>query len=226
MKYVLRVDHEGNTALHNVVTGQLVLLDRDEIDVINSLPTGYAPVMDALIADHYLVPEAYDEHKQVVNLRSVLRAMMPKPKYITHYTILPTTACNARCYYCFEQGVKPVTMTGETADQVVKFIAEHCGPEKTVRISWFGGEPTIAAHRIDQICNGLMAKGITFVSDITSNGYLFDVNMVSRAHDLWHIKSIMISVDGVGQTYNKVKAYLDTHDDPYERVMRNVGLLL
>jgi len=64
------------------------------------------------------------------------------PNDITSYTILPTTGCNARCYYCFEHGSKVMTMTRETAGEVVRFITEHCGPKKTVAIMWFGGEPT------------------------------------------------------------------------------------
>ena len=41
MKYVLRVDHEGHTALHNVMTGQLILLDDDEIRLLDRLPAKY-----------------------------------------------------------------------------------------------------------------------------------------------------------------------------------------
>ncbi len=196
MRYVLRVDHEGKTALHNVVTGQLIVLDADEAQVIDTLPTGYRPVMDALIADHYLVPEGYDEHKQVVNLRTILRSLMPKPKYITHYTILPTTACNARCYYCYEQGIKQVTMTEQTVKDVVKFIVEHCGPEKKVHIRWFGGEPTVAIQRIDQICQGLHENGIAFTTRMTTNGYLLDVHIIERAVKHWNLQYVMISVDG------------------------------
>lgn len=226
MRYVIRVDHEGKTALYNVVTGQLILLDANEAQMLEALPMGYVPVMAALIEGHFLVPEAYDEHKQVMNLRAVLRTMNPKPKSITYYTILPTTACNARCYYCFEQGYETATMTEQTAEDAVRYITEHCGEEKNVWISWFGGEPTVAANRIDQICEGLQKNGIAYTADITTNGYLFDEEMVAKARDVWHITAVMISVDGVGETYNKVKAYVNPKDDPYQRVMRNVGLLL
>ena len=45
---------------------------------------------------------------------------------------------------------------------------------KPVKIRWLGGEPTVAAHRIDQISKGLIDRGIDFISNITTNGYLFD----------------------------------------------------
>lgn len=226
MKYVLRVEHEGHTALHNVMTGQLILLNEDEIRLLDALPAKYSQAMEALVADHYLVPEGYNEYKQLNSLRTILRKLTPPAKAITHYTILPTTACNARCYYCFEQGSKIVTMTEQTAEETVRFIAEHCGEEKTVHITWFGGEPTVAANRVDQICRGLQREGITYTGMMYTNGYLFDEEMADKARDLWHVKSMQIVIDGTEELYNRIKNYVNPQDNPYQRVMRNIGLLL
>ncbi len=230
MRYVLRVEHDGRTLLHNTVTGQLSVLDQDEADALDSLPSAYSPWMEPLIAGHYLVPEDCDEHRQVIGLRRVLRLLMPQETCenaaITNYTILPTTACNARCYYCYECDVRKVTMTEQTADDTVRFIAAHCGPEKQVRIRWFGGEPTVGVHRIDQICEGLRENGIGITSTMTTNGYLFDEAMVSKARSLWNLQEVMISVDGTEEHYNEIKDYVGAQDNPYQRVLRNVGLLL
>ena len=227
MRYVLRVDHEGKVLLHNVVTGQLVVLSEEEARALDQLPSAYTPTMEQLVSEHYLVPETFDEHQQVVNLRSILFRMFDaqQSRDIIHYTILPTTACNARCYYCFEQGCETVTMTEETANDLVNFIASHCGG-KEVRLSWFGGEPTLATRRIDQICEGLQRKNIEFVSDMTTNGYLFDEEMVNRAAALWHLDHLMICVDGTETNYNKIKAFPNVEGSPYQRVMRNIDLLL
>lgn len=228
MKYVLRVDHEGKVLLHNVVTGQLVVLDQDEAKELESLPTAYNPVMEQLVAEHYLVPEDYNEHQQVKNLQSVLRRLDDAQCYpgITTYTILTTTACNARCYYCYEKGSKIVTMTEQTADEVVNFINNHCGPKKRVFLVWFGGEPTLASNRITRICNGLQQIGIQYLSIIVTNGYLFDEQMVSEAKDVWKLKFAQICVDGIEERYNDIKSYVGVVDNPYQRVMRNIKLLL
>ena len=223
---MLRVEHEGHTALHNVMTGQLILLNEDEIRLLDTLPATYSADMAALVADHYLVPQGYNEYKQLQSLRTILRKLTPPAKAITHYTILPTTACNARCYYCFEQGSKIVTMTEQTAEETVRFIAEHCGEEKNVRITWFGGEPTVAANRIDQICRGLQREGITYTGMMYTNGYLFDEEMADKARDLWHVKRMQIVIDGTEELYNRIKNYVNPKDNPYQRVMRNIGLLL
>lgn len=230
MRYVLRVDHEDKVLLHNVVTGRLVVLDREEAEALETLPSPYCPAMEQLVTEHYLVPEDYDEHQQMLNLRYILHKFhvmgVSHVDGIRNYTILPTTACNARCYYCFEHGVRPVTMTEQIADDTVKFIAEHCGKEKNISIRWFGGEPTVAVHRIDQICEGLREKGIRYSSTMTTNGYLFDEEMVSKAKTLWNLTHVMISVDGTERNYNEIKDYANAEDNPYQRVLRNIGLLL
>ena len=134
MRYVLRVDHEDKVLLHNVVTGRLVVLEREEAEALETLPAAYTPAMEQLVTEHYLVPENYDEHQQAVNLRNILHkfdiAAVSNPISITRYTILPTTACNARCYYCYEHGIPAFTMTEQIADDTIKFIADHCGEKK------------------------------------------------------------------------------------------------
>lgn len=228
MQYVLRVEHNGIVLLHNVVTGRLVVLDKEETVVVKKLPQKYEPVMEQLVADHYLVPDDYDEHQQVANLRSVLLKLNKDSGTvpIVGYTILPTTACNARCYYCFEKGSRVATMSEETAEAVVAFIVNHCDDNKRVFITWFGGEPTVAAKRIDQICEGLQANDIRYASKIITNGYLLDESMITRASELWHLRGAQICVDGTEQSYNKAKAYVAISDNPYQRVMRNIGALL
>ena len=227
MRYVLRIDYKGKTFLHNVVTGQLVELEEEESKAFSMLPAKFTPVMKQLIDARYLVPIDYNEQKAVSSLRRVLWTIRETQgsKDITYYTILITTACNARCYYCFEQGVKPVTMSKKTADDVVNFIVSHCGG-KEITIRWFGGEPTIAVNRIDQICEGLNKKGISFSSLLTTNGYSLDENSILKAKLFWNLKFVTVSIDGTESTTNRIKAFVAACDNPYSVIMRNVGLFL
>ena len=228
MHYVFRVDYDKKVHLHNFVTGEQVILEQEETELVDKLPALYRPEMEQMVTNHYLVPEDSDEHQQVSNLRQIIRKLadVQRPKNITHYTILTTTACNARCYYCFEQGIKTVTMSEQTANDVVDYIATNCSKNEKVHISWFGGEPTVVTYRIDQICSGLQEKRVDFWSDITTNAYLFDADMVYRARKLWNLQSANISMDGIGERYNNIKAYVNPTENPYQRVLRNAGLLL
>ena len=227
MRYVLRVDYDDKILLHNVVTGQLIVLDIDEKTNIDKLPITYETWMEQLVASHYLVNDQFDEHMQVVNMREILRRMdeIQNESGIIHYIILPTTACNAHCYYCYQRGIKSETMSMETADDVVKFIKKHCSENK-VWIRWFGGEPTLATPVIDQICAGLSRNSIDFESRMTTNGYLMDKELIEKMKYDWHLEQVMISLDGSERNYNSTKSFSEVDDNPYKRVLRNVKLLL
>lgn len=227
MKYVFRVDYDGEVLLLHVVTGQLVVLDPDEVYLIDKLSMPYNSKMERLVTEHYLVPEEYDEYQQVVNLRNILWKLVDaqSQKEVTSYLILPTTACNAQCWYCFEKGIEPTTMTEKTANDVVDFIVTHSGRKK-VFLWWFGGEPTVAAKRIDQICRRLKEQQIDYVSDITTNGYLFDDEMIENAVKTWHLRQASISLDGTEGNFNRVKSFKNANDNPYQRMMHNVGIML
>lgn len=227
MRYVLRVDHDGKVLLHNAVTGRLVVLEQAEVEAVAKLPRTYSSVIEQLVTEHYLVPEGFDEHQQVLSLRSVLQKYegSHSSNAITTYTILPTTACNARCYYCFEHGIKTETMTEDIADSAVSFIAENCRFQD-VSLLWFGGEPLVAKQRIDQICDGLRRKGVCFDSKMITNGYLFDEKLVKVAKERWNLSYLQVSVDGTEAHYNEIKAYVNPNDNPFFRVLNNIELLL
>jgi radical SAM protein with 4Fe4S-binding SPASM domain len=227
MRYVLRFECEGKKLLHNVVTGQLVVLEQNEADLVGELPRQYCPAMEPLVKAHYLVADEFDEHYQVVQMRKVLRKLddVHREPGIIHYTILPSTACNARCYYCYQHDVKPVSMSDETAQKVVDFIKQSCNGRK-VWIRWFGGEPTLATRQIDQICEGLRKGSVVFSSRMTTNGYLLDEKQIERMKAGWNLEQVMISMDGSEENYNRIKAFAGVQDNPYQRVLRNVGLLL
>ena len=225
MHYLLRVDVENGVLLHNVVTGHLIFLDADEATVLDRLPAPLSDEMTELAESHFLVPVDYDEHKAVCQLKTLIR-LTENDKSIRGYTILPTTHCNARCFYCYEADIEHFHMTSETADKVVAFIGSHCGDDKKVSIGWFGGEPTLGWKRIDQICNGLQANGIEYSASMISNGYLFDEEMAKKARELWKLNMIQITLDGTEEVYNKVKNYVKTDGSAYQRVLRNIGLLL
>lgn len=225
MKYTIRADAEEGVLLHNVVTGEMVLLSQEEARCLTGSPVAYTPILDDLIVHFFLVPVEYDEKSSVEKIRKLLR-MLYRTKDITGYTILPTTGCNARCFYCYEKGIPAHSMTGETAQKLVSFISRHCGQKRRVSINWFGGEPLVGAKRIDEICAGLEREGVSFSSSMISNGFLFDRELVQRAKEVWKLNSIQITLDGTEAVYNKTKDYIIPGESPFRKVLGNIDLLL
>ena len=217
MTYVVQQPVTDGLLLYNTLTCSMVLLQPDEAADITA--------QQELIDRWFLVPQEHDDQKLCRQVRQMAALLTLAPKVVTTYTILPTTGCNARCFYCYEQGTRPVTMTAETASKVVRYIVAHRGSE-TVHISWFGGEPLVNAKVIDQICTELNGQGVPFRSEMVSNGYLFDVDKVQRAKDLWQLQRVQITLDGTAQTYNRVKDYVYRDVNAFERVLQNIGLLI
>ena len=216
MTYVVQQPVTDGLLLYNTLTCSMVLLQPDEAADLTA--------QRELIDRWFLVPQENDDQKLCHQIRQMAALLKPAAKAITGYTILTTTGCNARCFYCFEKGSKPVTMTSETASKVVRYIVAHRGSE-TVHISWFGGEPLVNAKAIDQICTELSQQGVPFRSGMISNGYLFDAEMAQRAKDLWQLQLVQITLDGTAQTYNRVKDYVYQGVNAFERVLQNIGLL-
>lgn len=156
----------------------------------------------------FFVPNLMDEmqlSRQVTAfLQDVYAAQGPK-----YYTILPTTKCNANCFYCFEKKGPQKTMSPDIVQKVIAFIIRNCTSNPRCTFRWFGGEPLLESHTIDYICSQLQNCNtpITYSSEIVTNGLLFTPDMIEHSINLWHLKSIQITLDGCETTYNTTKAY-------------------
>lgn len=217
MKYCAQTPVEDGVLLFNVPTREMVLLTEEEhADLLNS----------QYLRDHwFVVPENTNEKESVDMLRWVAENMQPKTGDITGYTILTTTDCNARCFYCYELGRSRVPMSEETAHKSAKFIKDHCG-DKKVKITWFGGEPLYNLPAIDTICTDLRQYGVEYSCKMVSNAYLFDDEAVKKAKELWNLYLVQISLDGTESIYNKSKAFIYTEGSAYQVVLANIGRLL
>ena len=216
MTYVVQQPVADGLLLYNTLTCSLLLLTPDEAADITA--------QQELKDRWFLVPQEHDDRKLCQQIRQMAALVTPAVKTINRYTILTTTGCNARCFYCFEKGAKPVSMTAETAGKVVRYIVAHRGDEE-VKIRWFGGEPLVNVKAIDRICTALREQGVAFRSTMISNGYLFVADKLQRATDLWQLEKVQITLDGMEQTYNRVKGFVYRGVNAFERVLTNIGLL-
>ena len=225
MRYTVFAECDEGVLALNTITGEMVLLEGDERIILEKKHFIPDALLNKLIAHHFLVPVDYNETEAVYKLRKIIKRLQTVNE-ITVYTILPTSACNARCFYCYESDFPHVTMSSETADLIIDFISTHCGDKKSVRLHWFGGEPMLGAERIEQICDGLEREGISFRSRMTSNGSLFNKEIAKRAKDHWHLYDIQITLDGTEQIYCRSKSYAGFNGNPYRTVLENIGHLL
>lgn len=228
MNYVFNTEVLDGFLMFNGLTGELILLDVDE----------YAKLQNKEFDDHcfkdlfekwFIVPEDFDEYKLCNQLNDFLSTLYftnnCNNNAITNYTVMTTTDCNARCFYCFERGRKRINMSGKVASDVADYIVKSsCGQPVTFR--WFGGEPLYNYEAIDVICKVLTDNNINYSSSMISNGYLFDDTLIEKAKTLWNLNSVQITLDGTEKVYNRCKAFIYKDTNAFQIVMNNIYKLL
>ena len=227
-KFCLIENIMNGKLIFNGLTRSFIFLTNKEFAEINNKDL-HNPTINFLYYAYFFVEETFDEHKFVNEMRQKNAA--PIDDFFLHtikgYTILTTTACNARCFYCYEQKVKKSTMSLETAKKIVDYMVKYSPKDEFINIRWFGGEPLFNMKVIDYICEGLTENGIYFNSYFTTNGYLFDDDVIQKAIEIWHCVSCQITIDGTENVYNKAKNYIYKDNvSPYIRVLANIESLI
>lgn len=220
-KCIISQEVADGILLFNDMTKSFVLLSKKEYKIPSD------KIVNFLINTYFLVPMDFNE----IEVGNILKKHKFKLKkfdnqHSSQFTILPTTACNARCFYCYEKGCKTKVMTEETAKKSAEFIASHRDASRPVILRWFGGEPTCNIKAMDTICKCLADKKIEYYSNITSNGYLLNEENFKRIVDLWHIKEAQITLDGTEEVYNKSKNFIYKDTNAFEIVLNNIEMLI
>ncbi|MBQ7661525.1 MAG: radical SAM protein [Clostridia bacterium] len=218
---------DGNVLAANLLTREILLLSVEELAFLQG--NRFCGALARTFAEKwYLVAPEFDAYETVERVRALVAAAKSTPDVILDYQILVTHDCNARCFYCYETDriARHVPMSEKTANAVADYILAHAHG-KRVMLRWHGGEPLYNIEAIRTIVRRLTAAGQDFISEIYTNGYLFDADIVREGMEAWHLMRVQISLDGTEEIYNTCKAYIYKDDpSPYQRVMRNIGLLL
>jgi len=224
-KYNVIVPHSNIYILYNTATSAILELNEEYYtNLISNNWQRFSQDEILLLRDQGFIKFLEEDENFY---QSLLRksAICKKINGITAITILPTTECNARCAYCYENGIFRDTMQEETIDSLISFILKYISPEKKLSINWHGGEPLLEHTKITKICKALKKENIEIQSSMSSNGSLFNIEMVETALNIWHLNQIQITIDGIEDDYNLVKNYSNV-DNAFNRVINNVEILL
>lgn len=224
--YNVCLKKENIYLVYSTLTNGLYLLDFEEYETLTKNIASNDEIYSNLVQEHLIVPDNINEYllvKQLENLSNLLQQQ--ENVYLNSFTILTTTKCNARCFYCYENGIKKTDMNLETAETVAKYIINNCN-QKEVVLKWFGGEPLFNAGVIECITEKLKANGVSYTSYMISNGYLFSEKMVLTAIKNWNLKKVQITLDGTESIYNKYKAFIYNCDSPFRVVTDNIERLI
>lgn len=182
--------------------------------------------MTLLLKRDFIVAPDLDEAGRYARLIKTIRSIEKPKKGYVGYTILPTTACNARCAYCFEQGIAFESMTDEVVEQTIRYILATRREDANLHLHWFGGEPLMGEQVIDRICAALREADISYISDIVTNGSLMNEDLARKAKEEWHLTKAQITLDGREEKYCEIKRYVAFQGSPYRAVLNGIHALL
>lgn len=151
---------------------------------------------------------------------------MNNKRHTLSLVIAPTTACNFDCPYCFEPKKNTKTMTDEIITCLKKFVKDQ-EDIKSVRISWYGGEPLIAFPVIKKIYQVLSEDGMPKIESqsIITNGYAFNDEVIEffKEHGCYHIQ---ITIDGIGEKHNRTRCLKGSGAPTFNTIVANIDKIL
>lgn len=215
---------ENETIIYNGLTGAIGKLDNAhlkcyETDTFSSEDT------KKLIEKGIYISQEYDEISKIEEDRS--KGINDSKKKC--FRIWTTSACNARCYYCYEKGIEVITMSENTAEAAVKYIDSVLELGDSLYLEWFGGEPLLnykiisfIMDRIKIICANKKCK---FFGKMITNGSLITDEIARKIKNEWKISFIQITLDGYGEVYNDAKAYISPEKWFFEKIIENIKIL-
>lgn len=211
--YTVISEYNGGYVLFHTITWSLYYLTAEEYENIlqNETFIKLRIVLDKNINEDDIAVRAYQK-----------RAEWPTPftyEKERAFVIFTTTACNARCPYCYEKGYKVIRMSERVAEGTVQYIKQKCNGENIV-LRWFGGEPLLNTEVIDYITTRLNEEGIKFESKIVSNSSL--LYKYADKLDDWNTSLVQITLDGIGKKYDETKNYVDATGSTFDDVIKGI----
>lgn len=194
--------------LYNLVTSAVAVIERSEYKQIKSCEFVDPDLLRMAMENGFVVPAEEDEIEKVL----AIQRMNNYSTRFAGFQILPTTACNARCFYCYEQSYKAVCMKDAVAKAIPSFIESYMGMVDNVHVTWFGGEPMLEIDRIYELSNQIIdmseKHGIGYTSDIITNATLATADVVRLlVHDC-RVSQAQVTLDGLAEEHLRRKAYI------------------
>lgn len=133
--------------------------------------------------------------------------------------------CNLRCKYCFAgqggYGQWRMLMSFDVARRAVDFLIAHSGHREHCELDFFGGEPLMNWHVVQQTVTYVRQQekkhDKKIKMSLTTNGMLLDKEKVKYLTDN-HI-SLILSLDGRKEMHDSMRPGVN-NEGTYDRIMK------
>lgn len=173
--------------------------------------------LDELIAKEVLFAPMDKNYKMAIEDRPIIKALCIN---IAH-------DCNLRCQYCFAgqggYGRWRMLMSFDVARRAVDFLIAHSGPREHCELDFFGGEPLMNWHVVQQTIDYVHKQekkhGKKIKMSLTTNGLLLDKEKVKYLTDN-HI-SLILSLDGRKEMHDRMRPGVHG-EGTYDEIVKNL----
>lgn len=220
-----RSDSDESILIFNCLSEALIKLTPEEYNKI--LEFSFDVEQKKKLVALGILTDADNDECYLVNLKKYTCFVTDDTKKV--FTILPTQHCNARCFYCFEEGITRTRMTQETIDETVRFISSIVNDGDMITFDWFGGEPMCGESIIDAIISGVkkaLPFELKYSSLMISNGTLFTHEKIDKYKHDWHLARVQLTVDGTEEEHNRRKNLINSEVNAYQKLKDTIRILL
>lgn len=218
-QYNIVKSYDKTYIIYNTLFNSMITISETEYQQYLEIRFSELNLIGNLVDNGFLIPNFVDEYQYYAYYQDALKNVYHATE---HYTVALTSKCNARCVYCYEEGIKQFDMSEETADRLAQVL---CSSEKPIDITWFGGEPLLKTDLIERITNQLKANHKDFQAEIITNGSLLTDDILAKFPD-WNIQWVQISIDGMEEEYLRRKCYYTPQPGIFDQLVENIGKLI
>ena len=194
----------------NSFSRKYLLLDENKHSIYQNLSLkeieqNYTDLYNTLLEAQFVVADDYDE--QAIVEYKKLTDKMDTTMY--HVVVNVTLDCNLRCWYCYEKKIHNSKLYTNVIEAIKLNITLQYKKVrfKTLKISFFGGEPFLNFDGIKNILNFARnfceTRDIVLLADFTTNATLINNEHIEYLKDF--ICFFQITLDGDNQRHNEVK---------------------
>ena len=230
-RYTHIIDENGKCLIYNARSN---ILARVPIELGEALRKGDAIVIqkfmshkelaNKLLTNHFVVPSVHNEIADALKPLSSNRTL----KNWLNLTIAPTLDCNFSCPYCFEPKNSSDFMSEDVANKLISFLDSKLDGRKSLSITWYGGEPTLAVDRIEMLTDKIKElselRDIALYFEMITNGYNLDPDIRERL-ELCSISRYQITLDGPPEIHD-ARRYPKSGGKSFWKIIENIKALM
>jgi len=213
---------------YNCLSGALIEIEPENYDRVRGLvgrPEEASNDEDRLFIHYlseggFLIDDGVDEIDRLEEQSRIRR----RQKGTMTLTVAPTLACNFSCDYCFVDR-SAARMDNNVQDHLVRFVEGRLPETDKLRVSWFGGEPTLCFSIVEKLQRKFNEAAdhhdceMSQVSVVT-NGYLLDYKMGRRLRSLG-CDLVQVTIDGPKRVHD-ARRKLSNGRGTFDTILNNL----